>query len=60
MKATNHFCHYHQPFLSTLPNSFSTDGEEGDVTDYPINPVGKENLSFMKFTDAANPVQKAF
>ena len=19
MKATNHFCHYHQPFLSTLP-----------------------------------------
>ena len=21
MKATNHFCHYHQPFLSTLPVS---------------------------------------
>ena len=21
MKATNHFCHYHQPFLSTLPKT---------------------------------------
>ena len=26
----------------------------------PDKPCGKENLSFMKFTDAANPVQKAF
>ena len=28
--------------------------------DHPPNPVGKENLSFMKFIDAANPVQKGF
>lgn len=31
MKATNHFCHYHQPFLSTLPNFLSKINEDDDA-----------------------------
>ena len=41
MKATNHFCHYHQPFLSTLP--ILVLHQEPKRPENPKNPQGFTN-----------------